>query len=268
MHVSPSDFRAASRDGIVLHYAVLGPVAYALADFPDGGSRGTFVEEWCVEPHWAVIARGDLDIDLDGERTTIAPGTAFHVPAETRHRLLAPGRARIAAFERIGHSSAASDAALEAAGFEVLATAAPAAPLSGLAVHRPSPEPAPDKGEILATTRRMGDLLFTRARLGRLAGYASDPCDVEHWGVVTSGALAIESEDDIEVLSAGDVFYCPPGPPGHRLQAAEPATVVDFTPIASFRGVRRVAEWRRAHARRALGEGKARRGLQTAAALG
>ena len=32
--------------------------------------------------------------------------------------------------------------------------------------------------------------------------------------------------------AAGDVFHCPAGPPGHRLEAADPATFIDLTPVA------------------------------------
>lgn len=41
-------------------------------------------------------------------------------------------------------------------------------------------------------------------------------CDVEHVGLVLSGCAtaAIEGEGVVE-MKAGDVFYVPPGPPGH-----------------------------------------------------
>ena len=68
MHVSPAEFRAARRDGVVLHYALLGasgPVAYVLAEFPAAGSRGTFAEELCEDEHWSFVVRGSLEVDLD-----------------------------------------------------------------------------------------------------------------------------------------------------------------------------------------------------------
>ena len=58
---------------------------------------------------------------------------------------------------------------------------------------------------------------------------------------MTAGRLAIEWEDDVEILSSGDIFHCPAGPPGHRLEAADPATFVDLTPIAALAGG---ARWR------------------------
>jgi hypothetical protein len=60
--------------------------------------------------------------------------------------------------------------------------------------------------------------------------------------------LAIEWEDDIEIVAAGDVYHCPAGPPGHRLEAADPASIIDLTPIAAFVGETRLAPWRRSPA--------------------
>ena len=63
--------------------------------------------------------------------------------------------------------------------------------------------------------------------------------------MVAAGRIAIEWEDDVEVLGTGDIYYCPPGPPGHRITAADPATMVDLTPMTSLETVTRLAEWRR-----------------------
>jgi len=63
---------------------------------------------------------------------------------------------------------------------------------------------------------------------------------------VTTGQLVIEYEHDVEIVSAGDVYYCPAGAPAHRLEAADPATVVDITPIDAIVADGRLAEWRRA----------------------
>jgi quercetin dioxygenase-like cupin family protein len=81
--------------------------------------------------------------------------------------------------------------------------------------------------------------------MGERSGYTSGWCDAPHWGLVTDGQMAIEWEDDIEILSSGDIFHCPAGPPGHRLEAADPATFLDLTPVAALAGGR-VADWRRA----------------------
>jgi hypothetical protein len=66
--------------------------------------------------------------------------------------------------------------------------------------------------------------------------------------------VAIEWEDSVEVVGAGDAFYCRPGPPGHRLLAADPAVVADYTPLAAFDEVSRVVEWRTGAAEAALAE--------------
>ena len=91
----------------------------------------------------------------------------------------------------------------------------------------------------------MSSYLMTRVRMGERSGYTTGWCDVPHWGLVTAGRMAIEWEDDVEILSTGDIFHCPAGPPGHRLEAADPATFVDLTPIAALADGGRVAEWRR-----------------------
>ncbi len=75
---------------------------------------------------------------------------------------------------------------------------------------------------------------MTRVRMGERSGYTTGWCDAPHWGLVTAGRMAIEWEDDVEILSTGDIFHCPAGPPGHRLEAADPATFVDLTPVAAL----------------------------------
>ena len=77
------------------------------------------------------------------------------------------------------------------------------------------------------------------------------------------GRLAIEWEDDVEILSKGDIFHCPAGPPGHRLEAADPATLIDLTPFDRLESGGRLAEWRRGTARSASGRS---RGIAVAAA--
>jgi hypothetical protein len=156
-----------------------------------------------------------------------------------------------------------SDDDLRRIGFEIVGSHE-ADPRS-VSVVRPKPERPAADGEIVADSRRMGEYVFTRARLGAQAGYASDECDLRHWGLVTSGGLVIEWEDDVEVLRAGDAFYCPSGPPGHRLQAADPAVVLDLTPIHDLGTTERMAEWRRRPIEEAIAEPTSTAGLQVAA---
>ncbi len=50
--------------------------------------------------------------------------------------------------------------------------------------------------------------------VGKPFGQAS--CEVEHVGLVVSGCAAIGMDDGRVVeMRAGDLFYTPPGPPGH-----------------------------------------------------
>ena len=102
-----------------------------------------------------------------------------------------------------------------------------------------------EDGDVDAEVHRMSDLVLTRVRMGTTSGYTSQWCDAEHWGMVAAGRIAIEWEDDVEVLGTGDIYYCPPGPPGHRITAADPATMVDLTPLTSLETVTRLADWRR-----------------------
>jgi hypothetical protein len=115
------------------------------------------------------------------------------------------------------------------------------------------------EGRITAQAAAMGTWVFCEARFGATSGYASGWCDLPHWGMVLRGSLAIEWEQDVEMLLAGDVFYCPPGPPGHRYEAADGATVIDFTPAEALASGGRAISWRPTLADLAHPNGKRRR---------
>ena len=264
MHVAPAGFRVVRRDGVTLRFAQLGPIVYVVAEFPASGSRGTFAEEWCERPHWAMTVAGDVELDLDGTQHEVPSGTAFYIPPDIRHRLIVSPRARIAGFDRLPDEAPVGDEALRAAGFEVIRPDADSARRPA-AIVQPGPERPPDQGSLVAASRRMGDLLYTRTRLGPRAGYTSAPCDLQHWGIVLAGSVAMEWEDSVEVLGAGDAFYCPPGPPGHRLLAADPAIVADFTPVAALSETGRVSSWRVAAVEAALADASPGTGLEVAA---
>ena len=240
MHVAPADLRTLRQGVIVIRFAMLGSMAYVLAEIPASGSSGTSMDEPCVLPHWGFVIDGSLTLEAQGGRTTIPPGRAFHVPAGgPEHRLSTPGRARIAGFQPVDADLDVSDSTLAAHGFEVLAagedvTVAPAIPARDV--------PA---GGIEAEAWPMPPYAMTRFRMGSTSGYTSGWCDAPHWGLVTDGRVAIELEDDVEIVVAGDVFHCPAGPPGHRFEAADPATVVDLTPLDALTGRGRLADWRR-----------------------
>lgn len=241
MHVTPSDLRMLRQDGVVIRFALLESMAFVLAEIPSTGSSGTSIEQPCINPHWGFVISGEIALQTDGGRQTILPGSAFHVPAGgPPHRFLAGGAARIAGFEPIGSVTDTSDSALAAQGFEVLGP-----DLLGAATVIPvAVAPLVDGNQIDVRAWSMSTLVLTQARFGPGSGYTADWCDSPHWGLVTAGRLAIEWEDDIEILAAGDVYHCPAGPPGHRLEAADPASIIDLTPIDSFANGKRTARWR------------------------
>lgn len=244
MHVAPADFRSVRTGSLVLRFALLGDTAYVLAELPRRGSAGSVLEEPCVRPHWAFVVDGSIRVEAGGEDRFIDAGNAFYVPPGIEHRLFADGPARLAAFEPVDPDRDLSDDRLRAEGYEVLPR--PAAVQPGLVIPPPWVEAArePEPGEIVSSSVAMGERILTRARFGPRSGYTSVFCDLPHAGLVTAGSLAIEWEDDVEVVTAGDVYYCRSGPPGHRFLAADPAALVDFTPAAAVRTGVRVQGWR------------------------
>ena len=244
MHVAPAEFRSVRNDGLTLRFAILGPVSYVLAELPPGGSAGTLLEDPCDRQHWAFVVDGEVELESGSRRWSIPSGSAFFVPGSLPHRIRSAGAARIAGFERLEPGRDVSDERLEADGYEFVRGRPGAQPRA--VVPRVGPgQLAAEPGEVATEGVPMGDLVMCQTRFGSRSGFASPFCDVEHWGLVTAGSMAIEWEDDIEVLTAGDVFFCPPGPPGHRFTAADPAASIDFTPLAAFDGAARLVDWRR-----------------------
>lgn len=242
MHVTPGALRVVRRGPVAIRFAMLDSMAYVLAEVPESGSAGTTMEEPCVKPHWAFVIAGDLTFETEGRRQTIAPGSAFHVPAGGRpHRFRTTGPATVAGFEPVDAHVDASDSALAAQGFEIVGPeAAPEAAIIPATI-----EPLAEPRAIDAQAWAMSSLVLTQSRFGPGSGYTAAWCDQPHWGLVTTGKLAIEWEDDVELLSAGDVYHCPAGPPGHRLEATDPASILDLTPVSAFSPGTRMATWRR-----------------------
>ncbi len=60
MHVTPSELRILRQDRIQIRFALLGSMAYAVAELPDAGSSGTALEEPCSKPHWGFVLDGDV----------------------------------------------------------------------------------------------------------------------------------------------------------------------------------------------------------------
>jgi hypothetical protein len=240
MHVAPVDLRAIRQNGILIRFAMLGPMAYVLAETPASGSSGTSLEQPCRLAHWGFVIEGELTFVGEGQRETIPASRAFHVPADgSDHHFETTGPALLAGFQPVEPELDMSNDALAAQGFELIRTRV--APTIVPAVPRRRVAP----GQILTESWPMSAYLMSRVRMGERSGYRSGWCDAPHWGLVTAGQLAIEWEDDLEILSTGDIFHCPAGPPGHRIEAADPATFIDLTPLAVMEGVGRLADWRR-----------------------
>lgn len=240
MHVAPGDLRTLRQDGILIRFAVLGEMAYVLAEIPPGGTAGTSLEKPCNDPHWGFVIDGEVTFVRGRRRETIAPGRAFHVPAGgPAHHFETTGRARLAGFAPIDPAVDLSEPRLVAQGFELVAERSPAI------IVPPVQEFPAQPGAIATESWTMSGFRLARSRMGERSGYTAGWCDAAHWGLVTSGGLTIEWENDVEVLAAGDVFHCQAGPPGHRIEAADPATVLDLTPLAAFDDGRRLAKWRR-----------------------
>lgn len=239
MHVTPSELRMLRQDGTVIRFALLGSMAFVMAELPDSGSTGTTLETPCTRPHWGFAVAGDIEFEVGGRRERLLPGSAFHVPPNgPPHRFFASGAARISGFEPIDPFMEPTDASFEASGFELIGNQ----PTGPATVVPAALEPLTPPQQIEARVWAMSGFVLTQARFGPGSGYTGEWCDAPHWGLVTTGHLAIEWEHDLEVITAGDVYHCPGGPPGHRLEAADPAAVIDLTPVDALVG--RLAIWR------------------------
>lgn len=240
MRVTPSELRVLRQGGILIRFALLDSMTFTIAEVPAAGSAGTSIEQPCRKPHWGFVIDGEVSFATEDRQRTIPPGGAFHVPGGgPPHRFHAPGAARIAGFEPIDLAAHPSDSGLAGQGFDVLGQEPSGAMLIPPVAARPL-----EVGQIEARTWTMSSFVLNQARFGPGSGYTTNWCDAPHWGMVTAGQVAIEWEDDIEMLSAGDIYHCPAGPPGHRLEAADPASVLDLTPITALAGGTRVALWR------------------------
>jgi quercetin dioxygenase-like cupin family protein len=217
-------------------------MAFVLAELPATGSRGSAMEEPCTKPHWAFVISGELIFESRGRIERIPPGSAFHVaPGGPPHTFRADGPARVAGFEPIDPTVDTSAAALEARGFEFVPTPGHLEPIVVPATIAPLVAP----NHVEARSWVMSSMVLTEARFGSTSGYTTSWCDAPHWGMVTDGSVALEFEDAVEILSVGDVYHCPAGPPGHRVEAADPATILDVTPLAMLESSHRVSPWRR-----------------------
>jgi hypothetical protein len=245
MRVSPRDLRGIRADGLLTRFAILGPVAFVSVEVPAAGSAGTALERPTESPAWGFVLNGEVTLHGQFERR-FGRGTAFHVPGgPPEHWFTAPGRALIAGFAPLTRDMDTSDEAMRAQGYEpVQRMAAPPAPPAIVAPADGGTVVSGSHGSIEAEVAQMGEWTFMRTTHGPLSGYTSAWCDLPHWGMVLAGDLALRTETDVELLSAGDVYYCPPGPPGHQFQVADAATTMDYTPTVDLAAPGRKAEWR------------------------
>jgi hypothetical protein len=248
MRITPADLRIVRRGGLLVRFAALGPIAYVVAELDEAGSVGTALEAACANPHWGLVLAGDLTIWRDDEPPTmVTAGEAFHVRAGApEHRFRAPGRLAVVGFAPL-EPRTIDDADIEEAGFEPVeeADAVPSlTPSLGVTVARPSDVLPVRRGQIEASASLMGPWVCCVARFGGVSGYTSSWCDLPHWGTVVHGTIAIEWEDSVEIIGTGEAFYCSAGPPGHRIEVTDAATILDFTPVEAMARHGRVAEWR------------------------
>ena len=250
MRVSPRELKAVRAGGLVSRYALLGDAAFVVADLPDVGTAGTSVEESCRLEHWGLVLQGDLT--LHGRRNrTFESGTAFYVPPGPVHRFSASSRVVVAGFAPVTEPIDESPEAFQARGIELLSRGGPPPPRPGSMRVVGTRSRTIELGQIETETALMGDWLFRRSTFGAQSGYAEPWCDLPHWGFVLDGNVVLHWESqDLELLGPGDVYHCPGGPPGHRMEVADNALVVDYTPVSALddERVRRAPRTVRAYA--------------------
>jgi hypothetical protein len=65
-----------------------------------------------------------------------------------------------------------------------------------------------------------------------LKGLTDDACQCPHWGYVLKGSIHVRYTDDTEeVISAGEIFYLPPG---HTAWLEEESAFVEFSPSEEY----------------------------------
>ena len=237
----------APRDDLRIRYAVLGDVLVSVISIGPEGTAGSSLEEPCDAPHWAIVLRGDIVLEQGGREYPIGANHAFHVPAGAPpHRFRAASGVRIVGFQPVDPVFDAGD---EGLGVSDRTTSQRGTRFAGAPVVEPLRtrlhlDPGVREGSITARSVEMGGWAMTEAVFGRRSGFLGGWCDVPHWGLLVDGELTLEWEADVELVAAGDLMYCPPGPPGHRLEVAESAFVVDFTSLSALSRARRVGDWR------------------------
>ena len=234
MRASPRELKGVRAGGLVSRYAIMGDAVFVVAELPEEGTQGTTVEEPCGLEHWGFVLHGELTLRGRGTRT-FGPGAAFYIPPGPLHQFRADARVVVAGFAPVTEPIDDSPEALRARGVEIISR-----------VGQPPPRPSSMRvaghgsrtiasGQIETETAVMGNWLFRRSTFGPQSGYAEPWCDLPHWGFVLDGDLVLHAENqELELLGPGDAFHCPGGPPGHRMEVADAALILDYTPVASL----------------------------------
>ena len=69
-------------------------------------------------------------------------------------------------------------------------------------------------------------------------GLPDDRCQCPHWGYVISGKFRAIYKDHEETISAGDIYYLPPG---HTTVFDEPSELLEFSPKGEYQKTIEVA---------------------------
>lgn len=235
MRISLRDLKAVRAGGVLTRYALLGESAYVVAELPASGTAGTTLEDPCRVEHWGYVLKGELTIERRSARV-VAAGSAFHIAAGSTHRILSAGPAVVAGFIPVTEPVDDSPDALRKQGMGIVRSAGEVmSPPSAVDIVGTKTGVA-TTGQVQTLSAAMGEWLFTRSTFGPIGGFADGWCDLPHWGQILEGTLLLHWErGDIELLGAGDVFYCPGDVGGHRIEVADAATMIDYTPISAIR---------------------------------
>lgn len=244
VRVAPTELQAVRGQGMLTRYALLGPAAFVLVEFGEGGTAGTGLDRPCLTDHHGIVTRGWFAVSHDDGRTeTFQAGDAFYVPpGPPTHTFTSSPRAIVGGFAPTAAPVDTSTAALAAQGYAVVDRPDVPLPPPTSVKLAGTVQPFRRSGAVDVEGSRMGDWLFMRSELGARSGYTSGPCDLPHWGLVLDGEVLISADDGSDLASRGDVYFAAPG---HRFTSADGATIIDYTPIAEL-GQRRAAAWRRA----------------------
>jgi len=70
-------------------------------------------------------------------------------------------------------------------------------------------------------------------------GLPDDHCQCQHWGYVIKGQMRIKYADSEEVISAGEVYYLPPG---HIPMMEKDTELVEFSPKGEYQKTMEVVQ--------------------------